>query len=161
MRKISNPWVGIDGYRCFGCSPDNEHGVHMEFYEDGDEIVSFWKPQPQFQGWINTLHGGIQAVLLDEICGWVVIRKLQTAGFTSKMETRYLKPLHTTDSCLTIRAHLREQRRNLAIIEASLYNSQGELCTKAECTYFCMSPEKARAEMGFRSCELVNEEGIK
>ena len=28
----------MEGYNCFGCSPDNEAGVRMEFYEDGDEI---------------------------------------------------------------------------------------------------------------------------
>ena len=28
----------------------------------------------QFQGWIDTLHGGTQAVLLDEICAWVILR---------------------------------------------------------------------------------------
>ena len=44
---------------------------------------------------IDTLHGGIQAVLLDEICAWVVLRKLQTTGVTSKMETRYMKPVNT------------------------------------------------------------------
>lgn len=60
----------MEGYNCFGCAPNNEAGVKMEFYEDGDEVISIWKPQPQFQGWIDTLHGGIQAVLLDEICAW-------------------------------------------------------------------------------------------
>ena len=29
----------MEGYNCFGCSPDNEAGVRMEFYEDGDEVV--------------------------------------------------------------------------------------------------------------------------
>ena len=70
MKKIINPWKGMEGYNCFGCAPNNEAGVKMEFYEDGDEVISIWKPQPQFQGWIDTLHGGIQAVLLDEICAW-------------------------------------------------------------------------------------------
>ena len=82
MKKIINPWKGMEGYNCFGCAPNNEAGVKMEFYEDGDEVISIWKPQPQFQGWIDTLHGGIQAVLLDEICAWVVLRKLQTTGVT-------------------------------------------------------------------------------
>lgn len=86
MKKIINPWKGLEGYNCFGCAPNNEAGVRMEFYEDGDEIVSIWKPRPEYQGWIDTLHGGIQAVLLDEICAWVVLRKLQTTGVTSKME---------------------------------------------------------------------------
>ena len=72
MKKIINPWRGMDGYNCFGCAPHNEAGVKMEFYEDGDEIVSVWRPESKFQGWINTLHGGVQSVLLDEICGWVV-----------------------------------------------------------------------------------------
>ena len=40
----------MEGYNCFGCSPDNEAGVRMEFYEDGDEIVSIWKPRPEYQG---------------------------------------------------------------------------------------------------------------
>lgn len=92
MKKIINPWKNMEGYNCFGCSPDNEAGVRMEFYEDGDEIVSIWKPRPEYQGWLNTLHGGIQSVLLDEICGWVVFRKLQTGGVTSKMRLVFVSP---------------------------------------------------------------------
>mgnify|MGYP007031287515 CR=1 FL=1 len=38
MKKIINPWKGLEGYNCFGCAPDNEVGVKMEFYEDGDEV---------------------------------------------------------------------------------------------------------------------------
>ena len=86
MDKIINPWEGMEGYFCFGCAPNNESGLKMEFYEDGDEIVSKWVPEARFQGWLNTLHGGIQATLLDEICAWVIARKLQTAGVTSRME---------------------------------------------------------------------------
>ena len=95
MKKILNPWEGVEGYFCFGCAPQNPSGLKMDFYEDGDEIVSYWQPEEKYQGWLHTLHGGIQAVLLDEICGWVIIRKLQTTGVTSKMETRYLKPVST------------------------------------------------------------------
>ena len=74
MKKIINPWKGMEGYNCFGCAPNNEAGVKMEFYEDGDEVISIWKPQPQFQGWIDTLHGGIQAVLLMRfVHGWFCV----------------------------------------------------------------------------------------
>lgn len=50
MKKIVNPWRKLAGYNCFGCSPDNEYGVKMEFYEDGDEVVSIWKPDEHYQG---------------------------------------------------------------------------------------------------------------
>lgn len=158
MKKLINPWKQLDGYNCFGCSPDNVAGVHMEFYEDGDEIVSVWKPRPEYQGWLHTLHGGIQSVLLDEICGWVVFSKLQTGGMTTKMETRFRKAVSTDDPHLVLRASLREQRRNLAVVEARLYNGNGDLCTEAVCTYFTFPKEKAEKEMHFRSCEVESEE---
>ena len=39
MKKIINPWKGLDGYMCFGCAPENPQGLHMEFYEDGEDIA--------------------------------------------------------------------------------------------------------------------------
>ena len=70
MKRLTNPWRDIPGYFCFGCAPDNKAGVRMSFYSDGDDVVSVWKPEQQFQGWLDTLHGGIQAVMLDEISKW-------------------------------------------------------------------------------------------
>ena len=115
MKKIINPWKGLEGYNCFGCASNNEAGLKMEFYEDGDEVVSIWKPRPEYQGWIDTLHGGIQAVLMDEICAWVILRKLQTTGVTSKMETRYRKSIDTKDSHIVLRASIKEVKRNIVI----------------------------------------------
>ena len=80
MKKIRNYWAHTPGYNCFGCSPDNPHGLHMEFYEDGEEIISTWQPTHDAQGWIDTLHGGIQATLADEIASWGVFHKLQSTG---------------------------------------------------------------------------------
>lgn len=158
MKKIINPWGAVEGYRCFGCAPNNEHGLKMEFYEDGDDVVSFWTPRQEFQGWLNTLHGGIQAVLLDEICAWVVTRKLQTTGVTSKMETRYRKPVLISDGTIRIRARLKEMKRNLALIEAWLYDHSGNLCTEALCTYFTYPCDVVKDEMFFLGCDVEDEE---
>lgn len=158
MKKIMNPWEKYEGYFCFGCAPDNQSGLHMEFYEEGDEVLSIWKPRAEYQGWIDTLHGGIQAVLLDEICAWVIVRKLQTTGVTSKMETRYRKSVSTKDSYVVLRASIREVKRNLVLVDAKLYNQEGEVCTEALCTYFTFPQQKAREEMGFTTCEVESEE---
>ena len=158
MKKIVNPWTGIKDYFCFGCSPENEAGVKMEFYEDGEDIVSIWHPKPQYQGWKDTLHGGIQAVLLDEICAWAIALKLQTAGVTSKMELRYLKPVHTTDEYLVIRGTIAERKRNIVTVDACIYDQAGEPCTKASCTYFTFSKEKALNELHFSGCGVEDEE---
>ena len=44
----------MEGYRCYGCDPHSEQGLRMEFYEDGEEIVSVWHPRPEFQGWVTS-----------------------------------------------------------------------------------------------------------
>ena len=82
MKKIKNPWLHLvdEGYNCFGCAPNNPWGLKLEAYEDGEDIVALWTAHDNYQGWVKTLHGGIQATLLDEIAGWLVFRKLQTAG---------------------------------------------------------------------------------
>ena len=158
MKKIINPWKGLEGYNCFGCAPNNEAGVKMEFYEDGDEVVSIWKPRPEYAASDVYKRQGIQAVLMDEICAWVILRKLQTTGVTSKMETRYRKPVSTTDSHIVLRASIKEVKRNIVIIEAKLYNKDGEVCTEAVCTYFTFSHEKSKDEMHFDKCDVEPEE---
>lgn len=146
-----------EGYDCFGCSPDNPIGIHMEFYEDGDDIVSFWNPQTHYQGWVDTMHGGILATIADETAGWVVFRKLQTSGMTTKLELKYRKPVMTTDPQITVRGRIAEQRRNLVTIDVSIENSKGETCVEGRATYFAFNKAQA-AEMGFTSCDLEGDE---
>ena len=154
MKKIKNPWLHKPGYNCIGCSPDNPMGLHLDFWEDGEDVVSRWTPTADYQGWIDTLHGGVQSLLLDEVAGWVVTRKLQTTGVTSKMEVQYVKPISTYDSLLTIRARISRQMRNVVFIEGEIYNAHGEVCTKATLTYFCASRQKAEETMGFCGCDV-------
>ena len=61
MKKIINPWRNHEGYNCFGCSPDNPIGLHMEFYEDGDYIMSTWHPEHNYQGWVGSSYDRTRA----------------------------------------------------------------------------------------------------
>ena len=130
----------------------------MEFYEDGEAIVSRWKPRQEFQGWVDTLHGGVQATLADEIASWVVFRKFQTSGVTSKMEVRYLKPISTRDEYITLRAVVARQARNLVDIAVEIFSSDGTLCTRASCLYFLFPKDKAREEFHFCECSVEEQE---
>ena len=104
------------------------------------------------------VHGGIQALLLDEICAWVVMRKLQTIGVTSRMETRYCAPATVDNDALTVKARVTRQVRNIVEIESSLYDDSGKLCTQAVCHYYTFPPERARAERDFTRCRAEEEE---
>ena len=153
MRKIRNPWLHKEGYKCFGCAPDNPIGLHMEFFEEGDYVMCFWRPQDHFEGWVGVLHGGIISTLIDETAGWVVTRKLQAAGVTSKLGVTFRKPINSNEVQVTVKARLSERRRNLAIIDVVVENAHSEVCAEAEVVYYVMSAEKS-AEMGFIPCDV-------
>ena len=141
MKKIDNPFAGLENYNCFGCSPNNPYGLQMEFYEDGDEIVSLWEPKKQFQGYHAILHGGIQSTLIDEIASWLVRTKLRSSGMTSKLEVKFKKPVLMNEGGLTLRAKLLETKRNLAYINVKLINSKDELCSEGEVVFFLLPKE--------------------
>jgi len=128
----------------------------MEFFEDGDDIVSTWRPERNCQGWVDTMHGGILSTLIDETCGWVVTRKMQTSGFTTNLSVKFRKAVSTSEPKLTIRAHVVKQMRNLLFIHAEISNMLGELCVEGEATYFLMNAEKAKT-MGFIHCKVEGE----
>ena len=88
MRKIKNIHLNDDPevYQCFGCSPHNDFGLHLEFWEDDDDLVSCWSPRPVLQSYPKVVHGGIQSTLMDEIAGWVVYVKCGTVGLTAEMK---------------------------------------------------------------------------
>lgn len=157
MRKIKNPFVGNSEYDCFGCSPDNPLGLHMEFFEDGDDVVSYWHPQEHFQGWTGVMHGGILATLIDETAGWVVMRKLQTSGVTSRLNLKYLSPVMLTEPQLTVRARITGQKRSYYTISVTLEDWNGKVCVEAESVYYAFDKERAR-QMGFSGCDVEGEQ---
>jgi acyl-coenzyme A thioesterase PaaI-like protein len=130
----------------------------MQFYEEGQDIVCFWKPQEQYQSWRNTLHGGVQSVLLDEICGWVVSHFLRASGVTAKMETRFRKPVVIEQRFIELRARLRELKRNIAIVDGEIRSADGELLVECTCTYFTFEPSKAPHEVPYLPTETIGEE---
>jgi acyl-coenzyme A thioesterase PaaI-like protein len=149
MRKIKNPYTITEGYNCFGCSPHNECGLQMQFFEEGDEIISIWEPKDHFQGYGHILHGGIQTTLLDEIASWVVFAKLKTGGVTSKIETQFKKPVYTNKGKITLKARLHEMKRNIARIYTSLYDSENNLCSEGFVDYFTFSEEVSRKRLRY------------
>lgn len=135
-KKIENKWAGMEGYNCFACAPNNPIGLHLHFEEDGEWVVSHWTPDARYQGWLNTLHGGITCTLMDEVAGWVVTEKLKKTGVTMQLNTKFKKKIDTTGGELTVRAKLREMKRNIAIIDCEITNADGETAATAEAMYF-------------------------
>jgi uncharacterized protein (TIGR00369 family) len=148
MKKIINPYAatGRKDYQCFGCSPNNENGLRLRFWLDGNEVVTKWNPEKWMEGYTNVLHGGIQATLLDEISSWVVQTQCKTVGVTTSMEVSYRKPVFISEGEITLRASLSRNTSRIAEIEAKLFGNQGQLCASAIVKYYILPLDKAKSD---------------
>lgn len=144
MKKIKNPYLKLETYNCFGCSPKNPVGLHLSFVLEGDEVIGKWTPTHNYEGWHNILHGGIQATLMDEIASWAVLSILKTSGFTVKMNIQLHKNVLISDGEITLKAKLIRKKMNLATLETKLLNSKNELCSEGEYVYYTYPQDKAR-----------------
>ena len=51
---------------CYGCGADNESGLRIKSYWDGDEAVATWEPRPHHCGGRKDIvNGGVIATLID------------------------------------------------------------------------------------------------
>jgi len=153
MRKILNPFRGLAGYECFGCCPDNQLGLQMSFYEEGNYIYSEWDPKAHFQGYIKVLHGGIQSTLIDEIASWACYVKLETAGVTSRINIKYKLPVYIDQGKILLKAIIDSVHRNIAKIKVELLNSNRQLCAEGLVDYYMLPKEKAEKEFNYPGIE--------
>ncbi len=119
---------------CFVCGLENEHGLHLRFYEneEGDVIVDTTVPD-RFQGYPGIVHGGIVASLVDEALGRVHMGAADNPRFmfTAKLMVNYRKPV-PTETPLRIVAQAVKSKRRSATSVCSIYGPGGVLLAEAE-----------------------------
>lgn len=147
-RKINNPY-DPDQSKCFACSTSNPIGLHLEFEESDDSVHTTWQPTENYQGYLNILHGGIIATLLDEIGAWCVNVKIGTAGVTSELNVKYLKPVRLSKGAVSVKAEIAGYDKKNAKLKCSLYDGTGNLCATAESLFFLYPEEIARKRFHF------------
>jgi acyl-coenzyme A thioesterase PaaI-like protein len=149
VREIRNPFAGMPGYHCFGCSPDNVQGLKMSFTEEGDEILCSWTPDAHFAGYGGILHGGIQAALHDEAASWIVFTKMHTAGVTERLEMDYRNPVRMDLGNVILRSNLEKTEGNKAFIRSRLFDGKGKLGSESLAIFFTLPRHIARKKMSF------------
>lgn len=146
MRKISNPYNKLEGHLCFACSDKNPLGLKMQFFEDGDNVISKWQADTHYQGFHNILHGGIQATLMDEIGAWFVQIKIKTSGVTSSLNTKYIQPVASKGEIL-LKASLKSKRRNIVEVHVELFTDGDKLCSVSDITYYTFPQQLAKRKL--------------
>ena len=97
-------YFGEYGKACFGCGPENPHGIGLVTHQEGEEGVTRLEVPTHLQGWPGILQGGIIAVLMDcTVTSLAYAKVCQAAGLppghpdtplfvTVNFNIDYLKP---------------------------------------------------------------------
>ncbi len=126
---------------CFGCGPNNHHGLKMTFETNGEKLRSTVIVPDHLRGWSNIVHGGVLSTICDEIMAWAAIYLTKRFILTRTMTTTFLKPV-TTGSRLETFGFIKERtdERN-ALMAGEIYNEKGELCTRSMGEFVLFTPD--------------------
>lgn len=105
---------------CFACGKDNPHGLHMHFKIDDEKCTAHFIPQVEHQSYMGRMHGGLVAVLLDEVTGNYLYSKEEKPCYTAKIDIRYRKPLVIGEEVICIGRELKRKGR--------MVEMQGKIC---------------------------------
>lgn len=78
---------------CFACGKDNKTGLHMRFDINEERCLAYFTPEPHHQSYPGRMHGGLVAVLLDEVTGNYLHCKEGRPCYTARIDIRYRQPL--------------------------------------------------------------------
>lgn len=118
-----------DGY-CFVCGPKNPVGLKLDFHFDGKTMKTRFIPRKEHQGYMNVVHGGIVATLLDEIMVKLAI-ELGMPAVTARMDIRLKKAIKVGEA-ITVEAEITMDKRRLLEVYAKAVTDDGAIAADAK-----------------------------
>ena len=117
--------------RCFVCGEHNPKGLRTQFSVDGDGVRASFIPDETHVGYEDTVHGGIISALLDEAIIWAGYASTGRFGVTAELNVRFIGPLAVGEK-YTVMGRVTENRGRLWIVEAEIFDEQGQRLAKAD-----------------------------
>ncbi len=122
-----------DDHGCFGCSPDNPAGLHLDFRPDGEGgVVCRTSVADRFSGWRGVVHGGIVGTMLDEAMAHATAARQRTM-VTAELNVRLVKPLPVRTP-VVVRARVTEARSRLVRAAGEVRGEDGQLYATGQAT---------------------------
>ncbi len=127
---------------CYGCGRLNEHGLQLKSYWDGEETVSYFKPQPYHTAVSGYVYGGLLASLIDcHGTGTAAAAGYRAEGremdtdpplryLTASLHVEYLKPT-PLGPVLEVRGRIKEVKGRKVIVEEWIL-ANGEVTVRGE-----------------------------
>lgn len=118
--------------RCFGCGKDNPRGLQLGplVHVENDEVVIRTRVAEEFAGFVDVVHGGVVAAILDEAMSHHIMRVQGTRHvMTANLHIDFLAPVPTRVE-ITVRAWSRRHGRKFEC-EAEIRDLNGRTLARA------------------------------
>jgi uncharacterized protein (TIGR00369 family) len=131
---------------CFGCGGANVRGMKLAFEQDDprQRIVGRFQLGEEYQGGSGFLHGGIIAVLLDEVMS-KACRFHGEHAVTADLRVEYLKPIPVNQEIVVEGFVARRDGRQL-YHEGEIRNGAGDLLARGQGRFVIIDREKYRRD---------------
>lgn len=118
-----------DGY-CFACGQNNTAGLKLKFVLDKENCLNTeFHFSKNHQGYKNIVHGGIIALILDELMG-NLCHKLGKNAIGAQIEVRFKQPSFI-NSTLYFKSWLEKEEKRIIYAKAEAKNKQGLVVASA------------------------------
>lgn len=134
-REVPNYWPG----RCFGCSTTNPHGLHLRFWYSERGCFTRCTIPDYLCGIEGIVHGGILALLLDEVAEWTIIARLGRFGMTRSISIRYFRAART-DTEITVESQIISHDNKNAVQQSTIHTADGTLVAESTSEWILPSP---------------------
>jgi acyl-coenzyme A thioesterase PaaI-like protein len=124
---------------CFGCGPENEHGLRLQPRLNGDKVVADLRLAPWFAGGPGVAHGGALAAFFDELMGFAVMAH-RTPGVTARFEIDFVRPV-LIGTRIEGEAWLARWEGRKLFTEAEGRDDRGAVCVEARALYLAVGLE--------------------
>jgi len=134
-QEIPNYWTG----QCFGCSTTNSYSLKLRFYLSENGCYTKCSIPDYLCGIDGVVHGGMIALLLDEVSQWTMIARLGKMGLTREIFVRYLKPVQT-DTEIVVEAKIETQDEKDTVLHSTIHSKDNELLAEGESRWMMAPP---------------------
>jgi len=134
-QEIPNDWKG----QCFGCSPVNSHGLGLRFYLSENGCYTKCSIPDYLCGIDGIVHGGILALLLDEVSQWAMIARLGKMGMTREISVRFLKAV-PTNAEIIVEARIGAQDEKETLLRSTIHSKGNDLLAQGESKWIMVDP---------------------
>ncbi len=146
MGEALDPNIFGEDQRCFGCGPNNPIGLQLHFERSEDEVWTRFTPPDGYEGPPGIFHGGLQAMLIDEVAAWTVVGLRDLMGLTFSLQVRLSRPVRTNREIVARGRIVSESDKSVTI--AATLEQDGAKCVTGKVVMSLLDAERAERALG-------------